>query len=367
MKNVLLHVGSYDRLGGTNEFVRTISEYFSSKEDISKVVVLSHKLEGDDYKERDINSKTRVIYFPAFHRKKFALSYYILRFIIMAFYILKVSIKYGINNVIVGETEALPYFILKAIGVRIIMRAGTFYDITKQEFRKEKGRSFLKESIIYFYQRIILLFADRIVARSMWELRNVQKFTGKRVYLIKYAYDAKLFFPSEKSKKEKNIIYTGRIAKIKGIDILVEIFDKIRSKVKTKLVLVGWVDEHENLDKILKNAKYKKDIVFLGKKSHEEIGEILRKNYLFVHTSPDTGNSLIEAAACGLPVVTLGENFKEISYCIYNKDKDSFANAVVELLNNKKKHEHERKKVLEEINTNHGIKNFDKYSGLMKG
>ena len=332
----MLGVGSYDKQGGTNTFVRGLSKRLSEKGIYTLVV--SHKLKGEDFKRREINKNLFVEYFPAFPRKRYFLPLYVLRFFLMAVYLAYYVSKHKIDVILTGETEALPFFICKLFGARVIIRGGNpFPSVTKIEFGRKKRRL---NSVVYklidVYERIILYLADDIVILSGWEKEILKEYTNKNFKMIRYAVDEEKFKP-DKSKKIYDLVYIGRISYSKNIDKLIGIFDGAREKVKVKLFLVGQLEDYQDIKEFTKKSKYEKDIIYLGENKADEIPGILKKSKVFVHAAYDLGNAPLEAASCGLPVVVLGEKFDE-DYVLKSKDEKEFSLKIANLIKNREEY-----------------------------
>lgn len=331
---VMLAVGSYDRQGGTNTFVRNLSKNLSEKGIFT--LVMSHKLIGDKEKNREINKNLVVRYFPAFPRKRYFFPLYFLRFFLMSLYIIPIVLKNKINIILTGETEALPFFLTKIFGVKIIIRgANPFPGVTKKEFgRKKRALNTLVFWLIDFYEKFILAMCDDIVILAEWERDILKNYTEKDMNVIRYAVDTNKFSPKKK-KNNKNLVYCGRISYSKNIDKLIECFDLVRQKVKgIKLVLVGQLEDYDSIKEFTKKSKFEKDIIYLGEKKADEIPLILQKNYIFTHTAFDLGNAPLEAASTGLPVVVLGTKFDD-NYVLKEKTERDFADEIIRLIRNK--------------------------------
>lgn len=334
---VMIGVGSYDKQGGTNTFVRNLSSRLASQGIYT--LVMSHKLRGENYKSRCVKENLEVKYFPAFPRKRYFLPLYVLRFFVMALEVLYFSAKNKIDVILTGETEALPFLVARILGTKVIIRGGNpFPDVVKIEFEGKKGSSNLMFKLIDLYETVILFLANKIVILAEWEVPILKKYSKKPQTMIRYAVDTEKFFPSKNKVAANTLIYIGRISPSKNIGQLISIFDKIRSKQKLKLVLIGQLEEYNSITQLTKCSKYKKDIIYLGEKKAEEIPSILRRNYLFVHVAHDLGNAPLEAAASGLPVIVLGSKFQE-KYIINAINEEEYVSKVLALLGDKKKRE----------------------------
>lgn len=358
----MIAVGSYDKQGGTNTFVRNLSENLSKNEIFT--LVMPHKLKGENFQNRDINKNLVVRYFPAFPRIRYFPPLYLLRFILMAILIVPIILKHKINIILTGETEALPFMIAKLFGIKVVIRGGNpFPAVTKVEYEKNTGkRGVFISKLIDIYEYIILRLASKIVILSEWEREILKNYTKKDFEIIRYAVNTDKF--KDFKGKRAGLLYVGRISASKNIEKLIEIFDNIRSKKKCKLYLAGPLEDYDNFEELAKKSKFEKEIVYLGEKSATEIPSLLNTKEIFVHVAYDLGNAPLEAAASGLPVVVLGEKFDE-RYIIKCKNEKDYVKKVLELLNSKKKIEELKKNNFSYIMKNHSWKNItNKYIRL---
>jgi glycogen synthase len=102
-----------------------------------------------------------------------------------------------------------------------------------------------------------------------------------------------------------NIINTGRLSHEKGISYLIEALEYLPPT--TRLFLVGDGVQKDELKRLVKERDAGGQVAFLGKVGHEKLPELL--NGMDVFVLPAIGmegfsNAMLEAMACGLPVVT---------------------------------------------------------------
>ena len=134
---------------------------------------------------------------------------------------------------------------------------------------------------------------------------------GSNILKEKYCIDAKYVF-----------LFVGRIAKIKGIDVLIKAFSKIREYIiDSCLVIVG--EDNGLLNKILKITDFQRgnrNIYYLGFLQHKEVLNLMKAADLFVLPSRYDifPNVVLEAFGMGTPVlVTEGCGLAE-----YIREKD---------------------------------------------
>ncbi len=104
---------------------------------------------------------------------------------------------------------------------------------------------------------------------------------------------------------EVNVLYAGRIAREKGVDLLAEAFERARAvDPRLHLVIAGVGPEEDAL-----RARLGEQATFLGWLRGEELARVYASADAFVFPSrTDTfGQVVLEAQASGLPVVAVAE------------------------------------------------------------
>jgi len=102
-----------------------------------------------------------------------------------------------------------------------------------------------------------------------------------------------------------NIINVGRLSQEKGIRYLIKSLESLSPSAK--LFLVGDGPEKNNLKRLVEKLELENRVMFVGKIAHEELPKILNAMDVFVLPAISMegfSNSMLEAMACGLPVVT---------------------------------------------------------------
>jgi N-acetyl-alpha-D-glucosaminyl L-malate synthase BshA len=103
---------------------------------------------------------------------------------------------------------------------------------------------------------------------------------------------------------EKIITHISNIRKVKRVDDVIEIFDRIQQKMPAKLVIVGDGPEKKSLEILCKDKGITEKVLFVGN-SHE-VDKILCFSDLFILPSEHESFGLValEAMACGVPVIS---------------------------------------------------------------
>ena len=103
---------------------------------------------------------------------------------------------------------------------------------------------------------------------------------------------------------EKIILHVSNFRKVKRVDDVLRIFDRIRKQVPSKLILVGDGPERTNIERLCRELQTCNDIISLGKINDPK--EILNIGDLFILPSETEsfGLAALEAMAMGVPVIS---------------------------------------------------------------
>ncbi len=103
---------------------------------------------------------------------------------------------------------------------------------------------------------------------------------------------------------EKLLIHTSNFRKVKRIQDVMEVFNRVRQEIPCKLLLVGDGPERVNMEKLCRQLQICEDVRFLGKIGAVE--EMLSISDLFLMPSEKEsfGLAALEAMACQVPVIS---------------------------------------------------------------
>lgn len=104
---------------------------------------------------------------------------------------------------------------------------------------------------------------------------------------------------------ERIITHVSNFRKVKRVDDVIKIFEKIRKEVPSKLIMIGDGPERTEAEELVKQfCNLQTDVRFLGKQ--EQVEEIFSISDLFLLPSAyeSFGLAALEAMACGIPVVS---------------------------------------------------------------
>lgn len=168
--------------------------------------------------------------------------------------------------------------------------------------------SFLHKAVIKYN----LAKADKILSTSKVMAIETNKYTDKEIVVTPFGIDLDKFKPLKvNSIFDKNDIVIGTVKTLEekyGIEYLIKAFAIVKDKHKylpLKLLIVGAGSLSTALKKLTYDLGIEKDTVFTGKIEHElvPVYDNMLSVSVSVSNSESFGVAVIEASACGKPVV----------------------------------------------------------------
>jgi len=177
----------------------------------------------------------------------------------------------------------------------------------------------------------------------------------KNIFLNYCGVDIKEINSIKKQKKIYDIIFVGRLAHQKNVKLLIEAIYLLKKKLpKIKACIIGNGPDREKLEILTKKLRLNENIIFIDfLKDKKEVYKKMKQSEIFVLPSllEGLGIVVIEAMACGLPVIVINEKWnasKELivqrknGFVVENNPK-KMADLIKKLLKNTKL----RKKIAE--------------------
>ena len=175
-------------------------------------------------------------------------------------------------------------------------------------------RSILSNSAQQIYLRTLGLdvfrSADRIVCLTRYDAERVAKIgcPNEKIRTVPNAVNTKRFMPSDKDeRRDALVVWTGRFVPEKGLPYLVEAAKLVVEKRKNvRFLLVGYGPLKTKIKKLAYDyGLLDRFLNIIGPVGRDKIPSILGKASIFAFPSLSEGQpiSVLEAMACGLPVV----------------------------------------------------------------
>jgi len=254
------------------------------------------------------------------------------------------------NEVLFSENIAInyvEYFFYKFLGVPLFFRERTLKKIINEENIKlilaEYGTTasvllpFCKKNniklIVHFHgydaykkhtlkkfgkrYKAVFQYCSAIFSVSTDMTKQLINLGADQQKIIYNPYGVNLQkFSSESqniSKEENTFVFVGRFTQKKAPTLLIKSFNEVIKKVPTaKLVMIGNGELLNECQNLAKKLNLNNSIEFLGKVDFTELPAYLSKYEVYVQhsitaqngDSEGTPNSILEAMACGLPIIS---------------------------------------------------------------
>jgi glycosyltransferase involved in cell wall biosynthesis len=216
-----------------------------------------------------------------------------------------------------------------------------------------------KNSLTRLMLRLNLKVSDRIISTSYAMAAELGLYTQKQVAVIPFGIDLKQFsYIKEKRVNNNSTIRIGCFKLLEEIyapEILLQTFAKLKEKLPgtdLQLVIAGSGSLQRSCEQLANDLFISSHVEFRGWVQPENVPGLLSDMHLCVYLSRNEsfGVSLLEAMACGVPlVVTRTPGFIEVSgieECVSFvnfDDPDDAAEKIEEMINNPVLYEERRK------------------------
>jgi glycosyltransferase involved in cell wall biosynthesis len=171
----------------------------------------------------------------------------------------------------------------------------------------------------HFYDAVTLKTsaksAQAIIVSSKFEYEDALEFgiEKERIHIIPMGIDVEEFEKKTKVSEELQILFVGRIARVRRIELLLQAVSRLNfpfhltlvgGEEKTSSVTrMGYLNELKQLTKQLNLGN---KVTFVGKKPSQDLKTFYQSADIFVYPSlyENFAQPLLEAAAYGLPLVS---------------------------------------------------------------
>ncbi len=225
-----------------------------------------------------------------------------------SFYVFNSLIKEKFDII---DCSAFPYFPAFSCKLYSILR-NTPLVITWHEVWMDYWYEYLGWRGVFgiVIEKIVSKLTKNIVSVSNKTKNNLVKLgvNKKNISVVYNWVDIKEIKEIKKSKEEFDIIYAGRFMKHKNIDVLIKSIYLVKKEFPDlKAVIIGDGPEKAKLKALTKRLGLEKNIEFMDFMLKEKVYGFMKSSKLFVLPSVLEGFGIIviEANACGLPVITV--------------------------------------------------------------
>ena len=205
------------------------------------------------------------------------------------------------------------------------------------------GTDYLRFKNIWLLRYLVRRWVDTIICVSLeMEVELRELLPGKRVVYVPNGVDLDIFRNFGCPRKDQ-LISVGRLKWQKGYEHLLAAMQRVvAQQPQIQLLIVGEGPLRGELERRVRSMRLEQNVTFVGTLPQSEISRHLNESRLFVLASVSEGlpKALLEAMACGLPVVVTDVGgCRQVSQgagiIVPPGEPLSLAGAILTLLNNR--------------------------------
>ena len=176
-----------------------------------------------------------------------------------------------------------------------------------------------------------------VPTKKTYDLFKEKYHFSKNIHIVPTGIEVEKFYKENFKEKELNelrskiglskdsftIMFVGRLAEEKSVDVLIDAHKKLVNKYNCTLLIVGDGPDIDKYKALARKLKIEENVIFTGKVPWEEVTKYYQLADIFATASKSEtqGLTVIEAMAASLPVVAV--------------DDESFRTVIIEDLNGK--------------------------------
>ena len=199
-------------------------------------------------------------------------------------------------------------------------------------------------------EKIMVNLTDKIITvskKTKTDLMAVK--SSEKSVVIPNGIDFNYINKINPSDEKSDIIFAGRLIKEKNVDILIKTIAIVKERIPDiKCFIIGDGPERAKLERLVQELDIQNNVSFKGfMKNYNDLISYMKASKVFVLPSTREGFGIvvIEANACGLPVVVVNHKMNAASDLIINNKngiisdffKEDIAENIISMINKKKK------------------------------
>ena len=235
------------------------------------------------------------------------------RSILQAIYFGFHSMKFIKEDLDVIDCCGFPYFSLFSCKLVSLIKRKKLFSTWHEVWGKNYWYEYIgrKGYLGYIIEKLAVLMPDKIISVSKHTTHKLKSELNskKSIYTVPNGIEFDLITKIKPAKEKSDVIFVGRLISSKNVDILIKSIKLIRGKnPEIKSLIIGDGPEKKNLEALTQKLNLEKHIKFLGfLENHNDVCALMKSSKVFILPSTREGFGIvvIEANACGIPVITI--------------------------------------------------------------
>lgn len=211
------------------------------------------------------------------------------------------------------DVDHMPLFPLFSTKLVCILKRKKMIGTWNEVWGKDYWQEYLgwRGYFGYLIEKFAVLMPNKITAVSRHtknKLLNDLKI-NKTIATIPNGIDLNKIQKVKPARRKSDVIFAGRLLSHKNVDVLIKSIKLIKEKYpRTKCFIIGEGPEKEKLENLTKKLSLEKNVKFLDfLENHNDVYALMKSAKVLVlpSTREGFGIAVIEANACGIPVITI--------------------------------------------------------------
>jgi len=235
------------------------------------------------------------------------------RSILQAIYFGFCSLKLIKEDFDVIDCCGFPYFSLFSCKLISLIKRKKLHSTWHEVWGSKYWREYLGRLSVFGYlvEKLSVLMPNIVISVSQSTARRIKDELGfkKKIRVVTNGIDFNGIKKINAAQEKFDVIYAGRLMDFKHIDTLIKAMHQIKKKIPTaKCLIIGDGPEKKKLIELAQKLNLEKNIKFSGfLENHNDVYAMMKSSKVFVlpSTREGFGMVVIEANACGIPVITI--------------------------------------------------------------
>lgn len=210
------------------------------------------------------------------------------------------------------EVDHMPHMVLFTTKIVCLLKGKKMIAVWHEVWGLDYWKKYLGRLgyIAYAIERLSVILPDLILSVSDHTKDKLEKMLSRKngVVVITNGIDVSKITNIAPAEKKSDIIFAGRLLSHKNVDVLLRAVKIItETNPNIKVLIIGDGPERNNLENLSKQLKLEKNVEFTGFiEKEDDVYALMHASKVFVlpSTREGFGITVIEANACGLPVIT---------------------------------------------------------------
>ena len=266
------------------------------------------------------------------------------------YFALRLLPKLGMEKFDIIDCQGFPFFSCFTAKLNSLFGSSPLV-ITLHEVWNDYWYEYLGKAGFFgkLVEKLMVNLTGRIITVSRKTKADLSAMkSSEKSVVIPNGIDFKYISEIDPAGEKSDVIFAGRLIKEKNVEFLIKAISDIKEKIPDiKCCIIGDGPEREKLEKLTYDLNIGDNVKFKGfMKNYSDLISYMKASEVFVLPSTREGFGIvvIEANACGLPVVVVDHKMNAASDLIINNkngiisnfSREDIAENIINMINKKK-------------------------------